>query len=175
MKLGILLICHDQLEDCQRQIRFFEPKVKEIIIMASNTDTSKLKYDKNKTTVYERPNNNDWGNAKRKEGIKFIKSKFLLMVNSDDVYKEELFESLRDDVFIGDIIYFNALNKDGTILNAELKRGKVGCGNVIIKTSLFKDIEYDLVEYHADWLFIEKCLKEASFFYKIDKVLMENK
>lgn len=137
------------------QLRYQTRPPDETLVFCSDTpDVARLREEFPEAEILERPNMDDWGHAKRAEGLERASRRWVGFFNDDDSYHRG---------------YIEAMLNAATIANVGAAwcdwNGKPGCGfalnestsgNFIVRTDVAREAGYTDRVYEADGLFINK-------------------
>lgn len=117
---------------------------------------------------------NDYGHSLRKLGIKELgNSRYTLITNVDNYYTPVFLQEMCS--YDTDVVYCQFVHShwNYTTRPTEMGRGKIDCGCFIVKTDIVKEVGWNSTNYHADWEFLQDCLKYNSKLSvrRVEKIL----
>lgn len=130
--------------------------------------TAELREDFPAVTFHVREDRQDWGHAKRAEGIEIATGDYLAFFNDDDSYELDFIETMLEAVDGYDVAYC-AWNR---IPKCEFRTCSSTSGNYIVRTGLARQVGYTGRDYSADGTFIEDLKRAgAAIAPKVERIL----
>lgn len=140
-------------------------------VLVSGTDSvvvAELREDFPHATFHVREDRQDWGHAKRAEGIEIATGDYLAFFNDDDSYELDFIETMLEAVDGYDVAYC-AWNR---IPECEFRTCSSTSGNYIVRTGLARQVGYAGRDYSADGTFIEDLKRAgATIAPKVNRIL----
>lgn len=164
MRFTAVVTAHANYDGLQQVLRMLEEQSRppnEVIVLYSDIPGLSLAYQ-------ERPNLNDWGHAKRAEGLELATGDWVGFFNDDDSYSpyyiEKMMEAAKGDV---DVVYCGWSGKPDCTFNL----GSSTSGNFIVRTDFGRWVGWNSRRYEADGDFIEECRAHDVRIRRVDDVL----
>jgi hypothetical protein len=147
----------------------------ETLVYCSDTpDLLRLREDFPEAQFHERPNLDDWGHAKRAEGLDQATSEWVGFFNDDDSYHPSYLERMlataaggANQTMVADVVYCGW----NTYPACTFTYGSSTSGNFLVRTRLAQQTGYPTRRYEADGDFIEALNAAGAVAYKLDAVL----
>lgn len=114
-----------------------------------------------------RPNQNDWGHAKRAEGLEVATGDWVGFFNDDDSYAPDYIEKMLSATESADVVYCGWSGKTDCTFNL----GSSTSGNFIVRTDFGRWVGYHSRRYEADGDFIEECRAHDARIRRVDDIL----
>lgn len=143
--------------------------------------TDEMYLIKNKVMFLEHPERTEnYGHLLRKWALENIDfNEYILLTNGDNYYMPNMVDEVcnrNEDLIYFDLVHShkNKNNHNGHTygyMNSQFKLGFVDIGNVVVKSSLAKQVGFNSIRFAADWDYINDLLKLSPSIYKIDKIL----
>lgn len=172
MRFTAIVVSHDNpqglrymLENLQHQT----VKPDQTVVLYSGEELEILPIIYNNTHFIKCENKNDWGHAKRAEGLNRAVHKYIGFFNDDDCYElnyiEKMTRAAEDNN--AEFVYCNWNGAD----NIQPHLGSSTSGNFIVDRQLALIVGYKFRHYEADGEFINACVAHALKIVKVDDCL----
>lgn len=156
------------------QLMYQTRKPDEILVFCSDVDgVDVLAEDFKVVDFIEVPNMNDWGHAKRAQGVELASGDYLGFFSADDRYDAMYVESMMAvaEEHMADAVFCDWFSKEfGPMIPAAFKPGSSTSGNFIVRTAFAREKGYTDRHYEADGAFISK-LAEDGKVVRVGEVL----
>jgi len=116
---------------------------------------------------HQRPNLNDWGHAKRAEGLQMARGDWVGFFNDDDSYSSDYLAKMLAAAAGADVVYCGW----NTYPNCTFNLGSSTSGNFIVRREFGQNVGWTSRRYEADGDFIEACRANGALIRRIDEVL----
>jgi GT2 family glycosyltransferase len=144
-----------------------EPPDETIVLCSDTPDVLRLREDFPEAQFLERPNLNDWGHAKRAEGLELAEGDWVGFFNDDDSYTPDYIEKMLARTVDADVVYCGWNTHPGCTFNY----GSSTSGNYIVRATLGRKVGYTSRRYEADGDFIEALNTAGARVYRVGEVL----
>ena len=114
-----------------------------------------------------------WGYQAVNHAIKNAKGEFFIFAGNDDIIDANHFSHYLSEIenTTLDMVHYNShVDPRNTIRNSSLKLGHVGHSEIIIRTSILRDISQKPI-YAADWEIISEIIKKTNKIKKSESTL----
>ena len=153
-------------------------KPDEIIVLVSGSGWEDIRLaTRNRVTWMKMVDDkNDWGHHKRKTGLEWAKPKGKIgFFNDDDEYDPTYIEKMT--AHKEDLVYcdFTTHLYNNDKVDSTLDHGKCTSGNFVVNSKKAKEVGYNHLVYHADWLFIKELLEAGITTRKVPETLYFHK
>lgn len=175
-RISVCITTHNRLEALKNAIYTVQNQtypIYKIQVYASGYDPYKVDPQLNVPVSFEH-DYKDWGHHKRAKAMRELDGDYIWTVCDDDQYLltflERMLPGMQADA---DIVYCNFATKTRPEYwcKAELERGKIGNGCILVSKRIAAITPYADMSYGGDWLFIEACLKNGATTYHVDESL----
>lgn len=141
----------------------------EIIALCSDTDAVDVSSDYPGIAFHVRENRNDWGHAKRAEGLKLARSDWVGFFNDDDSYADDYLEVMlgRAAADNADVVYC-AWNDQP---HCRFVAYQSTAGNFLCRTKLGQHVGWHGRFYEADGTFIDGLVAAGARIARVDEIL----
>jgi hypothetical protein len=147
-------------------LRYQTRKPDRVIVLCSDTPLAELREDFADVEFHEAPNMNDWGHAKRAEGIRLASGDYMGFFNDDDSYELNYLERMLDTVTETDAdVVWCAWNEQP---DCEFRSLKSTAGNFVVSVGLAKELGWKDRHYEADGAFIDSLVASGAVCVKVD-------
>ena len=146
-------------------------KPDETILLYSNitrTEMLRIARDFPHVLIVEQQNENDWGHAKRAQGVDLARCDALGFFNADDSYELTYIEKMMAEIEDGADAVYCSWN---TIPNCIFALGSSTSGNFVVRTGLARAVGYPDRHYEADGTFINAIGAHATHIARVDDLL----
>jgi glycosyltransferase involved in cell wall biosynthesis len=172
--ISVCITTHNRYEALKNALYFVKHQthpIKEVKIYASGYEDGLL--DGLGDVSYEH-DYQDWGHHKRAKAYQELTGDYIWTAADDDQYPFTFLERMLPGMdALADIVYCNFATKTRPeyYIKAQLQRGSIGNGCVLISKKMAKSVPYRDTSYGGDWLFIKDCIDAGATSYHIDETL----
>ena len=141
----------------------------EIIALCSDTDLDGVRDDYPEVTFRGCENRNDWGHAKRAEGLDLASSDWVGFFNDDDSYADTYLETMLERAMAEEAgVVYCAWNDQA---HCRFIAYQSTAGNFLCRTELGQRVGWHGRHYEADGAFIDGLVGSGVLVVRVDKVL----
>lgn len=181
MSVTVAVITHDRLKKLEYllyQISEQTTQPDKVEVYHSGYDDGELNILQNKYPNYNfisQPDKKDWGHDKRAVALQHCTTDWIVTMNDDDQYPFVFLEFMLQagKTSEADVVYcdFATRTNESFFVNAELERGHITNGCMLINQRVALSIPYSHRTYAGDWFFVEECVRSGVRFHKLDMCL----
>lgn len=141
----------------------------EIIAVCSDSNVAAVRAGYPSVTFHEQDNENDWGHAKRAEGLDRAASEWVGFFNDDDSYVDHYLEMMlgRAEAEDADVVYC-AWND---CPHCAFIGWQSTAGNFLCRTELGRRVGWHGRYWHADATFIDALVETGARIERVDEIL----
>lgn len=149
-------------------LRYQTRPADETIVLCSDTpDVARLREDFPDVRFLERRNMNDWGHAKRDEGLWLANMDWVGFFNDDDSYTVDYIETMLAHAGDNDVVYCGW----STYPDCDFRLGSSTSGNFIVRALVGRAVGWTSRRYEADGDFINALAHATRRIVKVPRTL----